>query len=232
VVSGLALLVLPQRPGRLLALLGVIFTWWKSAESQWFIDLINTNDAGLRMGRVVDMTDLLALPMLPLGSAMLKQQLRVHASSLRPIATGVCAIVVMLAVAGTSLMPVSRSFYMGDPDNSPVIDAAKAELIVERVAKEFGMSRCTSCGEHGGVRYDNKDGITLNYRLRPNGRQIDVYVTGGVLPWFSRRNRSEPTLNALRERLRNELTLAFPNTPVTGEWETPPVRKQDAAATD
>jgi hypothetical protein len=94
-----------------------------------------------------------------------------------------------------------------DSDNSPVIDAAKAELIVERVATEFGMSRCTSCSEHDGVRYDNRDGIVLNYRLRPDGRQIDVYVMGGVLPWFSRRNGSEPALNAIRERLRNELTL-------------------------
>jgi hypothetical protein len=229
VVSGLVLTVAPQRPRWLLVLLGAIFAWWKSAESQWLIDLVNVNDAGLRIGRVVDMTDLLALPMLPLGAAMLKPELRALPRPVRPLATGVCAIFVVLALSGTSLMPVARSFSMGDRDTSPVIDAAQAELIVARVAKEFDMSGCTDCDEHNRIVYRDKEGITLSYRLHPNGRQIEVYMQGGLLPWFSRRNGSEPTLNALRERVRRELTSAFPNTPVTGEFETPPppVRKSE-----
>jgi hypothetical protein len=103
-VAGVLTSVLARRrPVLALGGIGAVFVWWKSAASQPLIERWNAV-APFPIARVVDWTDLLALPMLGLAVAYTRSEFR---SVTGKIPRVVMVVAAGVAVAATSLPPPS-----------------------------------------------------------------------------------------------------------------------------
>jgi hypothetical protein len=204
-VAGLALLVSLRYTGPLLLLAAGSFIWWKSAQSQWLFDFLQAH--GVPIGRVVDPTDLIALVALPLGAMIFRPHVKQPRMRARPIAAALSGSVLLLALMGTSMLPMVKDFSIRTADPVGQIDVAEASRILDGIAKDFGLHRCEDCnaGEFRG-----KKGLYLRYAPLPQSRGMHIVLDGSpgsVFGWGS----TEETLEYMQSRIQREMGAAFPN---------------------
>jgi hypothetical protein len=208
-VGGLALLVSLRHRGPWLLLAAVSFIWWKSAQSQWLFDFLQAN--GVSVGRVVDPTDLIALVALPLGAMILRPHVDRPRVRARPIAAALSGSVLLLALMGTSALPMVKDFSIRTADPVGQIDVAEASRILDDIAKEFELRRCEDCDANHGVVFTGRKGLYLRYVPLPQSRGMRVVLDGSpgspIFGWGS----TEERLEYLQSRIQYKMAAAFPN---------------------
>jgi hypothetical protein len=207
VVAGLAVAAWPRRAELLLLLIAVSFFWWKSPASQWLIDWLNGN--GVPIGRVIDLSDLIALPALPLGATLLRPVLRQPRSLVKPVMAAVSGTFVLLALTGTSVLPNTRDFSIRKADPAGQIDIVRAEEIIQGIAKEYRLLHCADCQQGSGVVYQGGKGLFLRYTMLPQNRGIHFRLEGNPGGPFG--GGARDIVQSLQKRLELELGSSFPD---------------------
>lgn len=184
-----ALLVTASSPtkkymGAMILALG--FLYWKSPLSQWFVDSMNSM-LQVRIGRVVDYSDLLALLTIPIAWATVtdgatnSRKLLTHKLLSIPI-----AVVAVLAVSGTSVLMPFGEYSIRNTDDENLVDESAFVVAIERVAAEYEL-QCENCeATTDEALYFNED-MDFWYSLDKanNGVRFRIRVTkmrGWILP--------------------------------------------------
>lgn len=197
------------------AVAGLAFAWWKSPASQPFIDLWNAGP-WFDVARVVDVSDLLALLVLPFSLVILQRALRVAPASRHAWLRWVIAPIALLAFTATSR--VSRR----DVDLtylSPVpADALVATILLQggdADARDGGLMlvfEVEGCGQAWAHFDVQAAGALSQLRLRSMAsRECGIEE----LPWEQLFNDLQPALALMDARLLR------PH-PITDTATTPP----------
>jgi len=179
------------------------FTFWKTSYVEPLIEALNAASP-FAFGRTVDLTDLIALPMIPLAVFAAP---RLTAWPLpRALQVGL-AVLAPVAFTATSQ---PKALVRSTLDVSSVSNAGEADLraLVDSVAKEHGLS-CSVCDslDEGRVyvRQDPNDAGPDDFTVSfDSARRELFYTTTG----FGRRGRAE--VLTLSESLRAEMQERFP----------------------
>lgn len=195
----------------LLATVALAWVAWKSPVSDPLIRLVRTvlQPAGLSFGRTPDVTDLIALTMLPVATwltARSVQQRRPSAPAIerashryRAVAM---AFLALIATTATSMMREHPEYIVRSkvPAESELDPQAFAS-VMDKVARERKMTcvpdRCED--PRRAAAYANQRGDFLSYEIRgPNG--ISLQVVGGYGGLFNPFAASHEELQAELER--------------------------------
>lgn len=213
VVAGIVLVTQPMRPALLLVLAAVLFAWWKSPQSQGLIDLLQAH--GVPWGRVVDPTDLIALVSLPLGVFALRPALRPELqnerSRTRPIAAGVSGAVLLLALMGTSVIPLEKRFSVRKAEVNGQIDAQQTAALIERIASQYKLQRCEECQSAGQGDWTifRDETVVLQYQWLPNDRGVRFVMWGRPDGLFAWEKGDKRFVGRLHESLTAEFARLF-----------------------
>lgn len=205
----------PHVANRWLVGIGVTFCLWKSPLSQPLIDIFNALSP-YAIGRVVDYSDLFALAVLPLAHPRFQTCLlrTFHAPRIELAASWLAGSVVLLAMMGTSALPLRDDFAFRKPTGEEVMTRAAVSELVDRVATRHGLTLCDAdIVEYVDVRYcqdAEKNGLWdlwLGYSVSPEKSKVDVTINGrpgGPISLFGSSGDTE----AIKE-IRNDLIIAF-----------------------
>ncbi|HET7176466.1 MAG TPA: hypothetical protein VFK21_10730 [Gammaproteobacteria bacterium] len=177
VFGSLLMIVIPRRPRLMLIGAGFLFIWWKSPLSQPVIDLWNAGPL-LKMHRVVDYSDLMALVVLPLVYWNSRKQSNRKPS---PFIIYPVGIVALFAVMATSSLPPLTGGSVHLEDDSAerenqthnlyaAIDtyARNHDLQIVTVESDGWHRKYAKAGAELDINYDPSSG-TLYYALGGNG---------------------------------------------------------------
>jgi hypothetical protein len=157
VVGALTVALVPSRPTLGLGAIATAFVWWKSPLSQPLIDAWNTGGP-FTIGRVVDWTDLLTLPTLPLTLLYARSAFRiVPAGVIRPAMLAVTA----LAIMATSKVPPTGVYKN---DLSAMEHQSSSATYVTLLKRADVLAAFYHAGFQ--VRYGLFEDIDLNSRVR------------------------------------------------------------------
>jgi hypothetical protein len=169
--------IFPKQIGKIAIAVILLFAWWKSSYVQPFIDAFNAY-APIDIGRVVDLTDLIALVMIPSAQYVFE---RIHQFKIKHDLVNLLRIpaIVMtgLAITGTSVMVPHHEYTIRKEIEGQQIDIEKAISIIGNVAEQHDLScvKCDPTARNG--EFKNKE-ITLKYAIMENNRGIDFSITG------------------------------------------------------
>jgi hypothetical protein len=174
----------PRRRWAAACAIAAAFTFWKTSYAEPFIDALNALSP-LAFGRTVDLTDLVALPMIPLA---LYAAPRLEPLPLpRALQVGL-AVLAPLAFSATSQQRhVVRSTL--DVSSVALVDEATLQVFADAVAEDHGL-RCTVCDslDEGRVYAGREAGDSavesLTVNLDPERRHL-FYTTSA----FGRKGR-------------------------------------------
>lgn len=188
-------------------LIAAAFTFWKTSYAEPLIEALN-RVSPIAFGRTVDLTDLVALPMIPVAVWAAPRMQPWPLPGAAKIGLGILALV---AFTATSSVPnVVRSTL--DVSSVAVIDEAVLVVFFDEVAEEHGL-RCTECDSldegrvylQDGSRKDGPDALTVNF----DGEQRHVfYTTSAFSGPFGGRGREQ--VLALSEDIRAGMQQRFP----------------------
>jgi hypothetical protein len=178
------------------------FTFWKTSYAEPLIEALNAV-APFAFGRTVDLTDLIAVPMIPLAAWA--------APHLKPwplrrmLQSGLAALAALVFTA-TSL-PQYHVRSTLDVSSAAVVDEAALQSFMDEAAEKYGL-RCTVCESLGEGRVYSPssserapDVLTVN--LDPDRQQL-FYITSD----YGRGGREE--VLALSEDIRAAMQERFP----------------------
>lgn len=211
-VGGLVVIAAPRRPAWVLLVLAAMFVWWKSPASRGFIELVNIAEAaGIRVVRTMDMTDLVALPALALGFAVLERRVLDSPRDVRRVATALCGAAVMVAITGTSAIRIVQEMSVRAVAPEGQVDLAQAKTIIEQIATEHRFTPCAQCPVSDSVVFERADGGRVIYTALPDNRGIRLIVDVGHTPLFFSPKKRKEELNAIQVELFKQLSAVFPD---------------------
>ncbi|WP_020482437.1 hypothetical protein [Methylomonas sp. MK1] len=169
VVSLMTFSALPHRKWLLCLLISVTFLWWKSPLSDSMIHLANSLSI-LRIGRVVDYSDLWALLVVPVCLHVSEKQSRFRIASkyFRKMLTVPVAVVTLFGVMGTSARPIQEEYTVRPLASSTNIPREELVNVISDVAAKHDLS-CYGCeGTYplDFARYFGKS-LSMTYTLTP-----------------------------------------------------------------
>jgi len=159
----------------------IIFAFWKSTYSQPLIDSINAYSS-IKIGRVVDLTDLLAFSMIPVAHFVStyghKYKINLNLVELLKIPV---IIATVLAITGTSVVIPHHNYTIRKESEEQKIERVKSISLISKVAEKHNLF-CIKCepSEING-EFKNKE-ITLRYTFLPNYRGIEFHIFGNNPP--------------------------------------------------
>jgi hypothetical protein len=170
-VSSLAFAILPRSKVALALLLTVAFAYWKSPLSEPLLDGLNSLIT-MRIGRVVDYTDLVALIAIPVAAICVNRSLAPYPGSyLRRLTSALVVFVSLVAVTGTStMMPVADfSIRNSDPNSRLTLTDFHDAMFWLRLKYDLECESCTPEAPEGIYRSDD---LVLNYWLEESENGI------------------------------------------------------------
>ena len=196
-----------QRRLSIYFIISSVFLWWKSPASDPFIHFINDLSI-IRIGRVIDYSDLYALMVLPLCHYVALHQQRFSITWLRnrKIITAPLAITALFAIMGTSVMPTRHQYAIQPISTAVALQRAQLVQVITVVAEEHGLS-CKNCSRDSNSATFFGDGITMSYRFSDRDSvsfTVEAYPAG---IFFG--PSGEEKANALRTSLKSSLAEKF-----------------------
>ncbi|MDX1488095.1 MAG: hypothetical protein R3268_07845 [Acidiferrobacterales bacterium] len=182
-VSLLVFSLFPTRKLQSSLLVGAVFLLWKSGLSQPAIDWFNSISS-VRLGRVVDYSDLLALLVVPLAWRYSDGTDRKQLS--RPstrVASLPIAVISLLAITGTSIMFPTRDFTMRDAATDSQVQNRDVYEAVQRVGQKYELV-CKDCDP---AATDNRfvgDDLFIEYWIPEDDGDIRFMVQLIKVPRF------------------------------------------------
>ncbi|WP_026601297.1 hypothetical protein [Methylomonas sp. 11b] len=212
VVSLMTFSALPHRKWLLCLLISVTFLWWKSPLSDSMIHLANSLSI-LRIGRVVDYSDLWALLVVPVCLHVSEKQSRFRIASkyFRKMLTVPVSVVTLFGVMGTSALPIREEYTVRPVSSSTNISREQLVSVIAEVAAKHELT-CYIC--KGTPRADSAryfgESLSMTYTLTPENAVLFVieYSPGGPLPTLFRESSYEKAA-ALRTSLKSSLAEHF-----------------------
>jgi hypothetical protein len=196
----LFVMTLWPRQGRVAALaIAAAFTFWKTSYAEPLIEWLNVT-LPFALGRVVDLTDLSALPMIPLA---IWTAPRLAACPLPRVIQLALVVVALVAFTATS-----RARYLArstmDVTRAVAVDDAELQGLFDEIAVERGLG-CEVCVPLSEGRLyvpeGDSDVRALFIKLDP-GQTLSFTVSG-----YDR----ERGVRVLARRIRNEIEHQFPS---------------------
>jgi hypothetical protein len=188
----------PRHARMLAAFLAAAFAFWKTSYAEPLIESLNAVSP-IAFGRTVDLTDLVALPMVPLGLWA--------APRLSPWPSPRVLQFTLAAVALVAFTATSRARYAARDTMEMTPEAAIDELVLQRffdeIADERGL-RCQSCVplSAGRVYVPRAESDVYTLIVKLDAQTLDFTVTG-----FDR----ERGVRVLARRIRSEIEDRFPS---------------------
>jgi hypothetical protein len=200
--------VWPRQAMRVDVGLALAFAWWKCPASQAFIDGFNAL-GWVRIGRVVDYSDLLALAVLPVCRAVAR---RADAYILpwppvpRRMLAWPAGALTLLALMGTSVLPLRQQYDVRG--NAPGYEFPREAVAaaIMAVAGRHGL-KCLQCSQPTESATLSGDYITLIYVFVGPGAVSFTVLTTSKPDFFNA--TSQAKANALREDLKGEFARRF-----------------------
>jgi hypothetical protein len=206
-MSLLAFGALPRATAIVAASIVLAFAYWKSPLSQPLIESINAL-APVRIGRVVDYSDLLALLVMPAAYHVARRAdaYRLGGPMLRKILAVPVFAVSFLAMMGTTVLPYTDRYSIRRPEAGDAFDSALAASIIAEVAKKHGLE-CFACGAVAERAEYRGRSMTLSYEIRE--RKIIAFTIEDYPDFFF--NRATARMDKLRNDLQAELGMRLPS---------------------
>lgn len=135
VVSLLLLAAWPRRAPYLFCCISLAFLWWKSPASEPFIQIFN--ELGLfSIGRTVDFTDMIALIIFPVCHVVAGQNncIAIPWTQVRRYLTIPVAAITIVALLGTSSIPIQRSFVVRTISSAEELRREEVADVIKSVA--------------------------------------------------------------------------------------------------
>lgn len=209
-VTYLSIGLFPRAKLPLSAAVAVLFVVWKLPVSQWAIDTINSN-ISVRIGRVVDYSDLLALAAIPLAWACAARCSDSESPRFwkRAIATPI-VVVAFLGITGTSvLMPYGNYSIRNTELDSRIEDTALSNA-ARRVAESFEL-QCTQCDALSDTAHYYNDDMDFWFRVDKETNGIEYRVSVKKMTGFPLANGDFDLFHAFQRRLKHEIGRLSPN---------------------
>jgi hypothetical protein len=193
----------PRHRWHLAALISASFLYWKSPHSQGMLDLVNRLSP-VSIGRTVDYTDLMALPVLWLVAAI---ALRMRALSSRVWLQQAFAVVSLFAFTATSI-----SYIHGEREVAELrreVPRQELQELIDRIAARHGL-HCSVCDPLVEGRLYGLPGwreFSFLARLEPASHQL-LYEIASRASVKSELKRKE--VDALRSEFVAELQAWYP----------------------
>lgn len=168
-LSIVAFALWPRRKGAIAVVVVLAFISWKSPLSEPLITLVNTfGPTGF--GRVVDMTDLAALAMVPLAWRVATRVERgmFRCQPLRPVLALSVLAVCSLSMVATTYATMGSSFDVEGARVAGNADRQAIAMEIDRVAGTFRLS-CVDCREAPEKGYYRNDQTRLSYEILDSG---------------------------------------------------------------
>lgn len=202
-VSLMAFSAIPQRKWLLCLLISVAFLWWKSPLSDSMIQLVNSLNI-LRIGRVIDYSDLSALLVLPACLYVSENQCRFRITSryFRKMLTAPVAVATLFAVMGTSTLPTHEEFSVRPISSTLTVSREKLVKVIADVAAKHDLTCyvCAGTQNPDSARYFGKS-LSMTYTLTPEN------TVSFVVEYESDDGQEETA--ALRASLKSSLAEHF-----------------------
>lgn len=209
-VTYLSIAVFPRARLPLSVLVAVLFAIWKSPTSQWAIDAINSN-ISVRIGRVVDYSDLLALAVIPLAWICTARCLDFETPRFwKRIIAAPVVVVAFLGVTGTSVLMPQGNYSIRNTDlDSRVQDTALVDA-VRRVAEQFEL-QCTQCDALFDTAHYYNDDMDFWFRVDKETNGIEYRVSVKKMTGFPLANGDFDLFYAFQRKLKYEIGGLSPN---------------------
>ncbi len=137
VASLLAFSMFGRSPRMATIVIGLAFAWWKSPLSDTFIAFVNSLSA-FQLGRVVDYSDLVALLVLPIALRVYQaDDRRPNTERINPLVLWPLLAVTMVAITGTSALPLAREFAVRPKDSGAVLAESTIDEIAAPVLQHY-----------------------------------------------------------------------------------------------
>ena len=177
--------------------IALAFVWWKSPLSQWFLDFWNGLGV-IKLSRVVDYTDLIALSVLPFSVRVFKKHDArvIEATTVRRILFWPTVTFALMAVAGTSVPSFNRLFVIRDSEPEDLIPAANLSEALQQALTAEGYE-CDVVQD--GPRRCNRDRIWVLYTVADGEATITIEGYGRGLLGAN----LKPTQREVDEFIRN-----------------------------
>jgi hypothetical protein len=148
--SGIFLIILflrsvgPDHARKITTAVIVLFAFWKSTYSQPLINSINMY-SDIKIGRVVDLTDLMALTIIPIAHHVFEnsQKFNINLNIVGLLKIPVITVAV-LAITGTALVNNWTSYTIKQKSQGQQIDRVTAISIIKRAVVSYGLV-CVKC---------------------------------------------------------------------------------------
>jgi hypothetical protein len=148
--SGIFLIILvlrsvsPDHARKITTAVIVLFAFWKSTYSQPLINSINMY-SDIKIGRVVDLTDLMALTIIPIAHHVFEnsQKFNINLNIVGLLKIPVITVAV-LAITGTALVNNWTSYTIKQKSQGQQIDRVKAISIIKRALANYKLV-CVKC---------------------------------------------------------------------------------------
>lgn len=188
----------PQRRHFAAWVIAVSFTFWKTSYAEPLIESLNAMSP-MAFGRTVDLTDLVALPMIPLAVWA--------APRLTPWPTPRVLQLALVGVALVAFTATSRARYAArntiDVTRQATIDEPVLQTFFDEIADESGL-RCQVCVplSEGRVYVPGADSNVHALIVELDGQTLGVTATG---------HDRERGVRVLARRVRSEIEERFPS---------------------
>jgi hypothetical protein len=206
----------PRNRWAVAALVAVAFTYWKSPYSQSVIDLVN-DYSPFWIGRTVDYTDLIALPMIWIACCLAPAMRGISSRRWLQQAIAVLSLVVFTGTSYIDSRSVRETARLPIPEAKDAIARMEEELrgILDGLAASYNLD-CLVCESLiGGRLYGDRrsyesgwsDGLWLMARLDHDAGELFYDIRKEV--WNSKVSNPE-IVDSLRDALQKELRARFP----------------------
>lgn len=190
----------PQRPVRIGVALALGFACWKSPLSQPLIDALNLH-LPVRVGRVIDMTDLVALCVIPSCHAVASDPMRhaIPGTAMRRVLVMPVMVLTTLGLMGTSVIPVRHQYEIRTLGTTSDFDRKAVAATIAEVARLHGLS-CEDCTDPTAQAFYRGKDTWLRYRFV--GERAIAFDASA---WPSSVFSSYSTAREKAERLRGDV---------------------------
>lgn len=200
----------PRRAWWVSAGLALAFAWWKSPASQAFIDAFNAL-GWIRLGRVIDYSDLIAVAVLPACHAVVRRvdSYALPWPAMRRVLAAPVAALTLLALMGTSALPLRQQYDVRSRAPGHELQREAVAAAIMAVAGRHGL-QCIKCGQptEGATLSDAYLSLTYVF-VGPSAVSFTVSAVSPMAkPGFfgaTARDRAD----ALRGALKDELARHF-----------------------
>ncbi len=215
--SGIFLLILflraifPKSTGRISLAVTLGFTFWKSGFSQPLIDAFN-QCCQIKIGRVIDYTDLIALIMVPIAHLTFdncrKFQVQFDILKLLRIPA---ILLTLFALTGTSVRYPYHHYAIRKITVDEQVERGKIISVLNHVFAHYELS-CVNCDPRDECGEFGKEKIRIRYCFLENNRGIDFEVlgtAGGIFGAGMFKKSSWEEMDRIKSRLKSDLGYAF-----------------------